>query len=210
MRLLLPFVLMLLSACQALPPMPAWQSPAGRGHADLGVIRDLRSGERLSPEELVERLADAERLLVGERHDNPDHHALQLWLLEALAARREPGALLLEMLDATQQARVDAVQAAARLPADLPAALAWQPGWDWALYGPILRHALTEGVPLRAANLSRDELLAVYRQLPALPAGAASAPAVAALMQMRSRFVMRCAMPVPFHSPHHKDTRPMV
>ncbi|WP_439886296.1 ChaN family lipoprotein [Pseudomonas sp. MBLB4123] len=178
MRLLLPFVLMLLSACQALPPMPAWQSPAGRDHADLGVIRDLRSGERLSPEALVERLADAERLLVGERHDNPDHHALQLWLLEALAARREPGALLLEMLDAAQQARVDAVQAAARLPADLPAALAWQPGWDWALYGPILRHALTEGVPLRAANLSRDELLAVYRQPPALPAGAASAPAV--------------------------------
>ncbi|WPC05877.1 ChaN family lipoprotein [Pseudomonas benzenivorans] len=178
MRLLLPLLLMLLSACQALPPMPAWQSPAGRGHADLGVIRDLRSGERLSPEELVERLADAERLLVGERHDNPDHHALQLWLLEALAARREPGALLLEMLDAAQQARVDAVQTAARLPADLPAALAWQPGWDWALYGPILRHALTEGVPLRAANLSRDELLAVYRQPPALPAGAATAPAV--------------------------------
>ncbi|MBS7661967.1 ChaN family lipoprotein [Pseudomonas lalucatii] len=178
MRLLLPFLLMLLSACQALPPLPAWQGLEGRSHADLGVIRDLRSGERLAPEALVERLADAERLLVGERHDNPDHHALQLWLLRALATRREQGALLLEMLEPTQQARVDAARTAARLPADLPAALAWQPGWDWTLYGPILRHALAQPYPLRAANLARDELLAIYRRPPALPAGAASAPAV--------------------------------
>jgi uncharacterized iron-regulated protein len=179
MRLLLIALVLLLAGCQAaLPPLPDWQSPEGRQHAQLGQIVELASGRRLSPAQLVERLAAAPRVLVGERHDNPDHHALQLWLLEALATRRAQGALLLEMLDSAQQPRVDAVQAGASLPADLPAALVWQPGWDWALYGPILRHALAERVPLRAANLSRDELLAIYRQPPTLPAGTASAPPV--------------------------------
>ncbi|NQD91293.1 iron(III) ABC transporter [Pseudomonas sp. CrR25] len=168
-------LLLLLAGCQAtLPPLPAWQSPQGREHAELGRIVELSSGRQLSPEQLVERLAAAPRVLVGEQHDNPDHHALQLWLLQALAVRREQGSLLLEMLDPSQQARVDAAQAAPRLPADLPAALAWQPGWDWALYGPLVRHALAQPYPLRAANLERDELRAIYRRQPALPAGAAT------------------------------------
>ena len=39
----------------------------------------------------VERLAKAPRVLVGEQHDNPDHHALQLWLSRELAAQRPQG-----------------------------------------------------------------------------------------------------------------------
>ena len=71
MRLLILFVISLLVGCQtALPPLPDWQSPQGREHAELGAIVDLRSGERLSPAQLLERLTDTPRLLVGEQHDN--------------------------------------------------------------------------------------------------------------------------------------------
>ena len=181
MRILLLCCLTLLAACHSLPPLPAWQSPEGRTHADLGVIRDLRTGERLTPEQLVERLAGAERLLIGEQHDNPDHHALQLWLLQALGQQRAPGSLLLEMLEPGQQARVDAVRGAVvqgDWPADLPQALAWQPGWDWQLYGGLLRHALAQPEPLLAANLERAEIGRIYRAVPALQGEAATAPAV--------------------------------
>lgn len=173
MRLVVLLCLALLAACQSvsLPPLPAWQSPEDREAPGAGRIVDLRSGEVLSPRQLVERLAAAPRVLVGERHDNPDHHALQLWLLRALAEHRATGSLLLEMLNPDQQAAVDRVRgelAAGRRPADLPAALAWQPGWDWALYGPLVSHALAQPYPLLAANLDRREITRVYRASPAL------------------------------------------
>lgn len=191
MRMFVLFAVILLAGCQAaLPPLPAWQSPQGREHVELGRIVDLRSGETLSPQQLVERLAEAPRLLVGEQHDNPDHHALQLWLLQALAAQRAQGSLLLEMLAPAQQGSVDAVRAqlAAGEPIDdLPAALNWQKGWDWTLYGPLLRHALAQPYPLAAANLDRAEILAIYRQRPVLTGAASTAEAVreALLAQIR-------------------------
>ena len=89
MRIALLLVVALLSACQAsLPALPAWQSPEGLQQPELGQIVELRTGARLTPEQLLTRLAAAPKVLVGERHDNPDHHALQLWLLRALAAQR--------------------------------------------------------------------------------------------------------------------------
>lgn len=163
MRVFLFLVCGLLAACQSLPPLPAWQSPEGRERPELGVIRDLRSGERLTPEQLVERLAAQPRVLVGEQHDNPDHHALQLWLLQALESRREQGSLLLEMLDPVQQPKVDSVRKGP-LPSDLPEALAWQENWDWQLYGPIVRHALAQPYPLLAANLDRAEIKLIYKE----------------------------------------------
>ncbi|MDR2307877.1 MAG: ChaN family lipoprotein [Paucimonas sp.] len=168
---------LVLTGCQAsLPTLPAWQGSEGRDHAQLGQIRDLSTGQVVSPEQLVERLASAPRVLVGEKHDNPDHHALQLWLLRALDSRRPQGSLLLEMLQPEQQARVDAQQGKASV--DLAKALDWQPGWDWALYGPIVREALAHAYPLLAANLSSAEVREAYRQ-PVAPSGTySSAPAV--------------------------------
>ena len=191
MRILLLCCLALLAACHSLPPLPVWQLAAQRSDvAEVGRIVELRSGAALTPAQLVARLAGAPRVLIGERHDNPDHHAVQLWLLQALAQQRRPGALLLEMLDPAQQARVDALRAqfaAGAVVADLPAALAWQKGWDWTLYGPIVRYALARPEPLLAANLDAAEIGRIYRAAPALAGDASSAPAVrtALLAQIR-------------------------
>ncbi|MDM8350865.1 ChaN family lipoprotein [Pseudomonas sp. sp1636] len=182
MRVLLVLAVVLLVGCQAcLPPLPAWQSPEGREHAELGQIVDLRTGQRLSPQQLLEHLAPAPRVLVGEKHDNPDHHALQLWLLQALEARRRQGSLLLEMLTPEQQSKVDALHArvlGGQQVADLPAALAWQKGWPWALYGPIVRHALAQPYPLLAANLERAQVRQIYRKRPPLTGPLSTAAAV--------------------------------
>ncbi|VXC40869.1 Uncharacterized iron-regulated protein [Pseudomonas sp. 8BK] len=172
MRIALLLVAALLSACQAsLPVLPAWQSPEGLQHPELGQIVELRTGARLTPEQLLTRLAAAPKVLVGERHDNPDHHALQLWLLRALAAQRPQGSLLLEMLTPDQQAKVDQVRAATAAglaPQDMLGALNWQPGWAWSLYGPLVQHALRQPYPLLAANLERREVMQIYAQVPQL------------------------------------------
>ncbi len=190
MRLLLLLALLLPVACQSVPP-----DPVGSGQPPPGRIVDLRSGRTVSAEQLVEGLSRADRVLVGERHDNPVHHQVQRWLLEALAQRRRPGSLLLEMLNPDQQDRVLAVQAlvaGGTWPDDLPDALGWQPGWPWSLYGPVLRYALAQPYPLRAANLDRGEISAIYRQVPAVT-GAAAEPAVQTAMREQIR-VSHCNM----------------
>jgi len=157
MRLLLILALSALTACQSIAPPPLG-----------GRIRDLHSAQAVTPQALVERLAKAPRVVVGERHDNPDHHALQLWLLQSLAGQRAQGSLLLEMLTPAQQSRIDSVRQLPALPKDLPDALAWSPGWDWNLYGPIVEFALAQRYPLLAANLDAAEIQRFYRQLPSL------------------------------------------
>ncbi|MGE8321678.1 MAG: ChaN family lipoprotein [Pseudomonas sp.] len=171
-----------LGGCQAsLPPLPAWQSSEGRTHAQLGHIVDLASGQLISPEQLVQRLAAAPRVLVGEKHDNPDHHALQLWLLRALQSQRAQGSLLLEMLQPEQQPLVDKL-AGQPLPADLPKALAWQDGWSWPMYGPIVTQALQQQMPLLAANLSPAEMRQAYRQAASIMGERSNAPTVKAAL----------------------------
>jgi len=176
-------LVLVLGGCQAsLPPLPAWQSSEGRDDAALGQIHDLASGQVITPAQLVRQLAAVPRVLVGEKHDNPDHHALQLWLMRALQAQRTQGSLLLEMLQPEQQARVDAVEVLAQLPNDLPKALGWQEGWDWQLYGPMVREALSSHVPLLAANLSLGEMRQAYRQPTALQGAQSNAPTVKAAL----------------------------
>lgn len=179
-----------LAGCQslvpppALPALPDWQSPEGREHAELGHILDTASGKLLTPEQLVDRLAEAPRVLVGEQHDNPDHHALQLWLLQALPLQRPQGSLLLEMLEPAQQGKVDQVRQQRPLPTDLAKAIDWQQGWEWRFYAPIIRDAFAQGYPVLAANLDRGEMKDIYRNPPQL-SGPRSTTAVvrAALME---------------------------
>jgi uncharacterized iron-regulated protein len=170
MRAILLLALMLLGACQNASKLP--NTPASSSSKEpFGMIRDLNSGQVLTADELVGRLAMAPRVIVGEQHDNPDHHALQLRLLRALADRRAQGSLLLEMLTPDQQPRVNKVRAELKTtgwPDDLPKALAWQSGWDWTLYGPVVRFALAQPYPLLAANLDTNEVRRIYAQAPVL------------------------------------------
>jgi uncharacterized iron-regulated protein len=90
----------------------------------------------IAPEDLV-ALPPADVVILGEVHDNADHHAHQA---QAVAAIR-PRALVFEMLTPEQAARaagVDRGDAAA-----LGAALGWAgSGWpDFALYHPIFAAA---------------------------------------------------------------------
>lgn len=178
------FLSSVLAGCQAsLPPLPAWQGSAGLDRPELGQIHDVVSGQVISPEQLIEGLADAPRVLVGEKHDSPDHHALQLWLLRALQLHRAQGSLLLEMLQPEQQSKADALAGLAQLPQDLPTALAWDKGWDWQLYGPIVREALQHQVPLLAANLSPAQLREAYRNPVRLTGTLSTAPSVRAALR---------------------------
>lgn len=144
----------------------------------IGEIRDLHSGEVLTAQQLLTRLAVPSRVIIGEQHDNADHHAAELWLLRSLGEQRQQGSLLLEMLTPDQQPKVDMVRQSAQSPKDLVAALAWEDGWDWNLYGPIVRFALAQPYPLLAANLDSSEIRTFYGNPPVLQGKRSNAQSV--------------------------------
>jgi uncharacterized iron-regulated protein len=141
-----------------------WVSPLHRDHPLVGRIWDGRAGGFADEAALAAAVAGADFVLLGEVHDNVDHHLLQARLVRAaLAAGRRP-ALAFEMLTADQQPAVDA--ALARAPHD-PDALAAAVGWkesrwpDFAEYRPIFAAGLEAGLPVVAANLPRAQVKAI-------------------------------------------------
>lgn len=160
--------LLLLAGCatpgtQGVPPQearsaPAWQSPLLRDHPLAGRIWDVSQGRWVDEATLREALAKARIVLLGEQHDNADHHLLQASLVRTLTATGRHPALAFEMLGVEQQPAVDA--ALAREPGNPDAiaqAVDWaNSGWpDWALYRPIFAAGLERGLPIVAANLPR-------------------------------------------------------
>lgn len=126
---------------------------------ELGVIYDLHRGQTLSPSDFVKQLASAERLLIGEQHDNLKHHQAQFWLLQQLHQHRPQRSLVLEMLRVDQQPLIaDLSPNDTACLSCLAEKLRWQKGWNWSFYGETVQAALMQKTHLVAANLTREEV----------------------------------------------------
>lgn len=159
----------------AAPPLEGgWQSPLHREHPLAGRLWDVRQGRFVEVAELVRALGQARFVVLGERHDQPDHHRLQAELVRALGQAGRRPALAFEMLDTGQQPKVDASLASAPGDADaLALAVDWvHSGWpDWALYRPVFAAGLAAGMPVVAASLPRAQVRELVKRGPeALPA----------------------------------------
>lgn len=144
----------------------AWQAPLGRSHPLAGRIWDVRAGRFTDAGALVARLAAARYVLLGERHDNPDHHRVQATLLRALLAAGRRPAVAFEMFTADDAPRLARQLAAApRDAAGIARAVDWsRSGWpDWTYYEPIAQAALDRDLPIVAANLAPATARALAR-----------------------------------------------
>ncbi|GAA0568966.1 ChaN family lipoprotein [Caenispirillum bisanense] len=151
------------------PPGPPWASPLAADHPLAGTFWSTATGERLSPEQVVDRAVDSRVLLLGERHDNADHHALQAWLTRSVIAAGRRPAVVYEMMETDEQPRIDAWRRSDPPPADaagLGDALDWETsGWPaWSLYAPMAEAALTAGLPILAGNLPLETVRSLARQ----------------------------------------------
>lgn len=96
-------------------------------------------GVRLDESGLVEALAAADVVVLGEVHDNPVHHARQARLVRALA----PGGLAFEMVPEGSEEGIAVFRAQGGRPAEIGPAIGWEHmGWpDWEHYAPIFEAA---------------------------------------------------------------------
>ncbi|MBM4263919.1 MAG: ChaN family lipoprotein [Deltaproteobacteria bacterium] len=162
-------LLNVLSACSA----SSWQAPLGRDHVLVGRIWDVAAGKFIDRRDLDTRLARADFVLLGEKHDNPDHHRLQADILRTLIGAGRRPAVAFEMYTADD---ADAIAShLARAPKDaagLGPAVNWDTsGWpDWAMYQPIAEAALGARQPIIAANLSNSTARKMSRDGQALDA----------------------------------------
>ena len=150
-------------ACASAPrgPIgPPWRSPLATDHPLVGTVVDASTGTVVAPEAMVERISAAHVVLLGEKHDNPDHHRLQAWIVERLAATGRRPTVVLEMLDASQrEALARYLRERPRDAEGLGAAVAFEEVWgSWDLYRPIAEAVFRAGLPLVAGNLAPAEL----------------------------------------------------
>lgn len=171
----------LLTACAGggggadVPALPERSAPLRRDHPLAGRLWLTAERREITAADLARRLFAARWCLLGETHDNPDHHRLQAWCLLVLAdaARRSgrpaPG-VVWEMIDETQAPALTAALTAAAAgqldAAGFGPALGWdQTGWpDWAIYQPIAAAALSAGLPMRAGGLSKGTTRRIARE----------------------------------------------
>ncbi|ACG74293.1 protein of unknown function DUF399 [Anaeromyxobacter sp. K] len=151
---------------QPLAPGRAWISAVDRGHPLVGRIWDVRAGRFADEATLEAGLAGASFVLLGETHDNPDHHVLQARLVRALTAAGRRPAIAFEMLATEQQPAIDAALARpGATPDDVSRAVRWdESGWPpFETYRPVFAAALDAGLRIEGANLPRAKIQAAAR-----------------------------------------------
>jgi uncharacterized iron-regulated protein len=109
-------------------------------------------------------------VLLGELHDNAEHHRLRLQVLRrAFTAGWRP-VIAMEQLDREKQADIN--RARSEKPRDAqhvidtaaPAQGTRGGNWNWDYYRPFIALALEHDVPLIAANLSNADISRVVRE----------------------------------------------
>lgn len=145
-----------------------WLSPHYRDHPLAGTIwtSDFKPA---TPEQLETSVLEANFVLLGEIHNNADHHRLQAQMIEALVRTGRRPAVVWEMIPASLQAELDRhLQSGPRDASKLGAFLRWEErGWpDWAIYQPIAEAALSANLPLLGGALDRETSRAIGQSDP--------------------------------------------
>jgi uncharacterized iron-regulated protein len=154
------------------PTEPAGEGPGGRdwiervlvSHPLVGRIYQPAQHAFVTRAELDDALLRARYVLLGEKHDNRDHHRLQTSVLGQLLRSRHSVAVAFEMFDTSQQPALDQYLAAGRRDVDgMAELLRWDDsGWpSWSMYRPLFATALEHGARIVAANLPRIEAMAI-------------------------------------------------
>ena len=147
-------------AQQAKPNAPlTWQSTLNVDHPLVGTIYAVKDGTQISPDELIERLAKSLHVLLGEIHDNADHHRLQAFVISELVKRQRKPSIVMEQIRADQAGILKLFMSGKFKTAErMGSAIGWEKsGWPkWSTYQPIAQAALGNGLMIFAGDSSRD------------------------------------------------------
>ncbi|MBI3884911.1 MAG: ChaN family lipoprotein [Opitutae bacterium] len=137
---------------------------SARAAATAEFWLDLVEGEEASEQHVIDDLATAGVVYVGEAHTIARHHALQLHLLQQLAARGLPLVLCLEQLEARTQPVLDRYNRGEIDYDTLVRESDWAKKWkNYLDYRALCEFAHANQIPLRALNAPAEVIRAVSR-----------------------------------------------
>ena len=138
--------------------------------APQAQIWDSRAGKQVAPRMFLDRLAQADVVFVGEQHDDPATHALELQILQGLHDREGTRLrLAMEMWERdVQPALDDYLQGKTGEAAFLKAARPWA---NYQTdYRPLVEYARANHIPVIASNAPQSVVSRVGREgLAAVP-----------------------------------------
>ena len=144
-------------------------------------IIDLRTGKEISEQMLVNRLRTQDIVLLGELHDNAQHHALRAQLIKQIA--RDKLTVVAEHLPSGARVKREGA-----LLADLEAAGFDAKGWQWPLHSSLFDAVSGAKLRLIGGNLPKGFSKQIFGQgESALPSPMAKAYQIASLNAEASR-----------------------
>ena len=154
------------SSAQLPPSISDWESALYLDHNLVGSVWHTHSNRFVQVPELIEALNSSRFVLLGEKHDNPDHHRLQQNILRYLIANDRVASVSFEMMDSDFDDRLSTLgeRQFASL-TQLKDYLQWDDeGWNWSYYGALVAETQAAGIDVRSANISRTQMSEVYAQ----------------------------------------------
>lgn len=135
------------------------------GHFKIGQIIDLEKGKALSFEQLIDQIASKDLIFIGEVHDNPEHHLIQVQILQALVLRCGPMDIAMEFFQKPQQPFLDRYLKGEITESDFLKEADWEKGWgfDYHYYRPLMLLAKQNGTRILAINAPRQIVKKVAR-----------------------------------------------
>jgi uncharacterized iron-regulated protein len=133
----------------------AGAAPGAGGPERKPLVIEPAADVDASVRQIADRAKQAEIVYLGELHDNPQHHAIQARILEALLADGGRPAIAFEMVPETQQAVLEAAVKSDASAAEVDRQLAWSAqGWPgFANYWPLFELARKNKLPVVATDL---------------------------------------------------------
>ncbi|MCU0596981.1 MAG: ChaN family lipoprotein [Desulfobacterota bacterium] len=119
-----------------------------------GQIVDLARGEAVDFEELIARLSSKDLIFVGEAHDNPDHHLIQIQILQAVASRSPSLTMGMEFFQRPHQPILDRYIEGESTEKEFLEAVDWKRSWgfDYRFYRPLMQFARERKYRVLALN----------------------------------------------------------
>ena len=117
-----------------------------------------RTGHQLDEKTFWDQLAAQRAVCVGEEHNNPHHHWVQLDVVRHLAPRWPVLALGMEMIQRPFQGVLDDFAAKKITDDEMRSRVGWEDRWgyDYSFYGPTIHAALDAHAALLALNAAKE------------------------------------------------------
>ena len=124
----------------------------------IGQIIELSSGGVISFEKLIENIASVDLIFVGEVHDNPDHHLIEVQILEAVMAENRQLTIAMEFFQEPAQPVLDRYIQGKIGEEEFLKEVDWKEQWGfpYSYYRPLMLVAKQNGSKVLAINAPSD------------------------------------------------------